>query len=188
MAICPVDLPTGKSESSPVHTVTLYSECDLFLLWFPCVSNGSIIHLWLKAGINTVFSLFTCYIQLSMTSTQWYHSNTFKIQLLFSIAMASTLSKRLSFLIWTTVKFFNTGYSSSSFDPQSILYTPARTVFSNHILDGITQLLKGYSFSLLLDKAQPSFTCFTVLLSAYPPGHNPYLFYNIISFHLMSQP
>lgn len=69
------------------------------------------------------------------------------------------------------------------FDPQSILYTPARTVFSNHRSDGITQLLKAYSFSLLLDKAQPSFTCCTDLLSAYPPGNNPYLFYNIISSH-----
>lgn len=97
-------------------------------------------------------------------------------------------SKRLSFLMWTTVKFSHTGYSPSSLEPQSILYTSARTGFSNHIVDGITELLKAYSFSILLDKAQPSFTCFTVLLSAYPAGHNPYLFYNIISFHLMSQP
>lgn len=55
-------------------------------------------------------------------------------------------SRRLSFLMWTTVKFSNTGCFSSSFASlQSLLYVLATMLFYNHISDHITSCLKHVS-------------------------------------------
>lgn len=133
-----VHLPTRLthwkvSESLPIHRVTELSPCALsFLLLqrFSYVGNSSTIHLWLKVGINTVFSLFTCYIQLSITSISSVTQTPFRSSCSSVLLWPSPWSKRLSFPVEITIKFSDTGCSSSSFASlQSILYTLARAVF-----------------------------------------------------------
>lgn len=121
-------------------TVTLYNQCGLFLLCLQWLHHSSMAQGW----DSTVFSLSS----LAISNYPWHQPSAIT-QILLKSNCSSLLpwplprSKRLSFLMWTTVKFSNMSYSPSSFDPQSILYSSARTGFSNHIVDGITQLLKA---------------------------------------------
>lgn len=133
-----VHLPTRRthwkvSESLAIHRVTELSPCALsFLLlqWFSYVGNSSTIPLWLKVGINTVFSLFTCYIQLSSSSISSVTQIPFRSSCSFVLLWPSLWPKRLSFPMGITIKFSDTGCSSFSFASlQSILYTLARAVF-----------------------------------------------------------
>lgn len=86
------------------------------------------------------------------TSNYLLHQFSSITQILFKSNCSSVLpwpppwSRRLSFLMWTTVKFSNTGCFSSSFASlQSLLYVLATMLFYNHISDHITSCLKHIS-------------------------------------------